>query len=88
MRGKRFAEEQIIKILKEAESGIDVKTLVRTYGISEVTFYKWKRKFGGLEVSDAKKMRALEEENRRLKKIVADQLLENQVIKELLSKNF
>ncbi len=72
MKRKRFSEEQIIKILKEAESGIPVKEICRKYGMAEQTLYKWRRKFHGMEVADAKKLRSLEDENRRLKKLVAD----------------
>ena len=88
MKKQRFTEEQIIKILKESEAGAATPELCRRHGVSSATFYKWKSKFGGMEVSDAKKMRALEEENRKLKKLVAEQALETMVIKELLQKNF
>lgn len=88
MRGKRYAEEQIIGVLKEAEAGISVSDLSRKYGISEPTFYNWKAKYGGLTVSEAKRLRALEEENRRLKQIVADQTLDIQALKAVASKNF
>jgi len=82
MRGKRFSEEQIIGILKEAEAGLGVPDLLRKYGIAQGTFYRWKAKYGGMEVSDAKRLRGLEEENRRLKKLVAEQALDLQILKE------
>lgn len=85
---KRHTEEQIIGILKESEAGAKTVDLCRKYGISDATFYKWKSKFGGLEVSEAKRLRALEDENRRLKQLVADQALDNRVLKELLEKKF
>jgi putative transposase len=88
MRGKRFKEEQIIAVLKEAEAGIKVEDLCRKYGICSNTFYNWKAKFGGLTVSEAKRIRQLEDENRRLKHIVADQALEIQAFKSITSKNF
>jgi putative transposase len=86
MRGKRFSEEQIIGVLKEAEAGIPLAELARKYGISEGTFYRWKSKFGGMEVSDAKRLKQLEDENRRLKKLVADQALDIQMLKDVCSK--
>jgi putative transposase len=88
MRGKRFKEEQIIAVLKEAESGIKVEDLCRKYGICGNTFYNWKAKYGGLTVSEAKRIRQLEDENRRLKHIVAEQALEIQAFKSITSKNF
>ena len=87
-RRKRYSEEQIIGILKEAETGVSAADLCRKYGMSQPSFYKWKSKFGGMEVSDAKKLRGLEEENRKLKTMVADLMLDQKVLKELLSKNF
>lgn len=88
MKRKRFSEEQIIKILKEFETGISAKEICRKYGMTEQTFYKWKRKFHGMEVADAKKLRSLEEENRRLKRLVADLSLDNQMLKEVAKGNF
>lgn len=88
MANKKFTEEQIINILKEAEAGAKVTDLCRRYGVSDATFYRWKAKYAGLTVSELKRLKALEDENRRLKQIVADQALDNRVLKELLSKNF
>ena len=88
MPRKRHTEEQIIGILKQAETGVKTADLCREYGISNVTFYKWKAKFSGMEVSDARKLRSLEDENRRLKHIVADLTLDNQALKAIASKNF
>ncbi len=85
---QRFTTDQIIGILKEAEAGIKTGELCRKYGISDATFYNWKAKYGGMDVNDARRLKALEEENRRLKQIVADQTLDNRVLKELLSKKF
>ena len=88
MKGKKFTEEQIIGILKEAEAGIKVADLSRKYGVTEATIYNWKAKYGGLTVSEAKRLRALDDENRRLKHIVADLTLDNQALKAVVSKNF
>lgn len=88
MPRKRYTEEQIINILKEAEAGAKVGDLCRRYGMNNASFYNWKSKYAGLTVSELKRLKALEEENRRLKQIVADQALDNRVLKELLSKNF
>ncbi len=88
MSRKRFTEEQIIAILKEAEAGVKTADLCRQHNVSDATVYKWKAKYAGLEVSDLRKMRALEDENRRLKQIVADLTLDNQALKALSSKNF
>lgn len=84
---KRFTEEQIIKILKEHEAGKKAADIVREYNISEQTFYRWKSKYGGMEVNDARKLRQLEEENKRLKELVADLTLDNKVLKDIVSKN-
>lgn len=88
MKKSRFTEEQIIKALKRQEAGEKVTDICWEFGISQQAFYKWKAKFGGLEVSEAQKLRALEDENRRLKQIVADQALDIQAIKFLLEKKF
>jgi putative transposase len=88
MRRKRYTEEQIIGILKEAEAGVAVAELCRKHGMADATFYAWKSKYGGLTVSDAKRLRLLEDENRRLRHIVADLTLDNQALKAVLSKNF
>ena len=88
MRRSRFSEEQIVGILKEQEAGATAAELCRRHGISEQTFYSWKKKFGGLELSEAKRLRQLEDENGRLKRLVADQALDNQMLRELLRKNF
>jgi putative transposase len=88
MKRKRFKEEQIIGILKEADAGLGVQDLIRKYGISEQTYYRWKSKYGGLEVNEAKRLKHLEEENRRLKKLVADQALDIQMLKDVASKKW
>ena len=88
MKRKRFKEEQIIAILKEAEAGTSIKELVRIHGISEQSYYRWKSKYGGMELSEAKRLKQLEEENRRLKRLVADQALDIQVLKDINSKNW
>ena len=85
MKRKRFSEEQIITILKQAEGGLPLPELIRQHGISEGTYYRWKSKFGGMELSDAKRLKQLEDENRRLKRLVADQALELQILKEVAS---
>ena len=85
---RRYTEGQIIGILKERESGITLKELMRKYGICEQTFYRWKSKYGGMEVNEAKRLRVLEDENRRLKQMVADLLLDNKILKDLNSKKW
>ena len=88
MPRKRHTEEQIIAVLKKAEAGAKTVDLCREHGISEPTFYKWKAKFGGMEVSDARKLRVLEDENQKLKRIVANQALDIEALKAICSKNF
>lgn len=88
MSRKRFTEEQIIPILKRHETGVSTQDLCRETGISIATFYKWKAKYGGLELSDARRLKSLEEENRKLKRLVADQALDIMALKEISSKNF
>lgn len=88
MRKSRFTEEQIIGILKEHQAGMSAAELCRKYGISDATFYNWRSKFGGMEVSDAKKLKALEAENAKLKKLLAESALDNATLKEMLGKNF
>jgi putative transposase len=88
MRGKRFKEEQIIAVLKEAEAGVCVADLCRKHGICDGTFYNWKAKYGGLTINEARRVRLLEDENRRLKHLVAEQALEIHTLKAVVSKNF
>ena len=85
---KRFTEEQIIRVLKEAEAGAKTSDLCRRLGISEATFYNWKAKFGGMDVSDAKRLKQLEAENAKLKRLLADEMLNKQALQDLLSKNW
>ena len=85
---RRFTEEQIIGILRESEAGRPVKDVLRDHGISQDTFYRWRRKYGGLEVSDAKRLRELEEENRRLKQAVAELTLDNRALKDVVSRKW
>jgi len=87
MKRSRFNEEQIIGVLKEAEAGAKVSELCRKHGISDATFYTWRSKYGGLEISAVRRLRQLEEENRRLKSIVADQALDLRALKDVLAKN-
>lgn len=84
---QRFTEEQIIKILKEHAGGKRAADIVREHNITEQTFYRWKSKYGGMEVNEAKRLKRLEEENRRLKELVADLTLDNHILKDVLSKN-
>jgi len=88
MKRSRFNEEQIIAVLKEQEAGMPTAEVCRRHGISSATFYKWKSKFGGLEVSDARRLRTLEQENSRLKKLLAEAMLDNVVLKDLASKKW
>ena len=85
---KRFSEEQIIGFLREADKGVPVKELCRKHGFSEASYYLWRSKFGGMDVSDAKRLKALEAENSKLKKLLAEALLENEVTKEALRKKW
>jgi putative transposase len=87
MKGSRFSEEQIIGILREQEAGAKTQEVCRRHGISDATFYKWKAKYGGLEVSEARRLKSLEDENRRLKKLLAEAMLDNAALKDLLGKN-
>jgi putative transposase len=88
MKRTRFTEEQIIGILKEAEAGAKTSELARRHGVSEATIYNWKAKYSGLEVSEAKRLRSLEEENGKLKRLLADTMLDNAALKDLLSKKW
>ena len=88
MKRSRFSEEQIIAVLKEQEAGMPTADVCRRHGISSATFYKWKSKYGGLEVSDARRLRQLEQENERLKKLLADSMLDNAMLKEKKKKKF
>jgi len=88
LKGKRYTEEQIIAVLKEGEAGAKVSDLCRKYGMSDATYYNWKSKYAGMSVSDVRRLKALEEENRRLKQIVGEQALDIRALKDLLSKNF
>lgn len=88
MGKRKWSVEKIISILKESESGVPTAELCRKHGMSDATFYNWRKRYGGMEVSDAKRLKELEEENAKLKKLIAEQLLETTVLKDLLSKNF
>ena len=88
MKKKRFTEEQIIGALKEHESGVKVDEICREIGISNGTFYNWRSKYGGMEVNEAKRLRELESENNRLKKLLAEKVLENEAMKDVLSKKW
>lgn len=86
MKRSRFSDEQIISVLKEQEAGMATADVCRRHGISSATFYKWKAKYGGLKVSDARRLRSLEEENARLKRLLADAMLDNAMLKEISAK--
>ena len=88
MKRSRFTEEQIIAILREQETGVATAEVCRRHGVSSATFYKWKAKFGGLDVSEAKRLKALEDENARLKRMLADSMLDNAALKDLLGKKW
>lgn len=88
MKKKRFSEEQIIRILKEAEALDNVRDTCRKHNVTEQTFYRWRNKFGGMDVSEARRLKSLEEENRQLKKLVADLSLDNQMLKDVNSKKW
>ncbi len=88
MRKGRFTEEQIIGILKEHQAGLSAAEVCRKHGISDATFYKWRSKFGGMDVSDARKLKSIEDENRKLKKLLAESMVDNATLKEMLTKNF
>lgn len=88
MKKKRYSEEQIIGILKENEAGASVEQLARKHDVAAGTIYRWRNQYGGMEVNELKKMKALEEENRRLKRLVADQALDIQMLKDINSKNW
>ena len=88
MKRKRYTEEQIIKALKEQEAGRKVDDICREYGIAQSTFYKWKSRFGGMDVNDAKRLRELEAENNRLKKLLAESMLDNATLKDVLSRKW
>ena len=85
---KRFTEEQIIQVLKEAEAGLSVKELCRKYAISDATFYTWRNKYAGLEVSEARRLKGLEQENAQLKKLLAESMLDNEALKVALNRKY
>ena len=88
MKKNRFSEEQIIAVLKEKDGGMTTREVCRRHGISSSTFFKWQTKYGGMDVSDARRLKGLEDENRRLKKLVADQALDIQILKDINSKKW
>ena len=88
MKRSRFSDEQIIGILKEHQTGLSAAELCRKYGISDATFYNWRKKYGGMEVSEARRLKALEEENARLKKLLAESMMDVSTLREMLGKNF
>ncbi len=85
---KRFTEEQIIRVLKEAEAGLPIKELCRKHNISDVTFYTWRKKYGGMEVSEARRLKGLEQENAKLKKLLAESMLDNEALKAALNRKY
>ena len=87
MKKSKYSESQIVNILKEAEAGVALDDLIRQHGFSRASFYKWKAKYGGLEVSEARRLKSLEDENRRLKKLLAEAMLDNAALKDILGKN-
>ena len=88
MKKSRFTQEQIIGVLKEHHAGLSAAELCRKHGVSDATFYKWRAKYGGMDVSDARKLKALEEENAKLKRLLAEQVMDVSTLKEMLTKNF
>ncbi len=88
MKRSRFSDEQIIGILKEHQAGLSAMELCRKYGVSDATFYKWRSKYGGMDVSEAKRLKCLEEENGKLKRLLADAMLDVSTLREMLGKNF
>ena len=88
MKRSRFSQEQIIGVLKEHQAGMSAADLCRRHGISDATFYTWRKKYGGMEVSDAKRLKALEGENTKLKKLLAEQMMDASTLREMLGKNF
>jgi putative transposase len=88
MKRSRFSEEQIIAILREHEAGVKTNEVCRKHGISSATFYKWKAKYGGMDVSDARRLRALEDENSKLKKLLAETMLDNAILKDIAAKKW
>lgn len=88
MKRSRFSDEQIIGILKEHQAGMSAADLCRKHGVSDATFYKWRSKYGGMEVSEAKRLKALEEENAKLKKLLAESMMDVSTLREMLGKNF
>jgi putative transposase len=88
MKRSRFSEEQIIGVLKEHQAGVSAQELCRKHGISDATFYTWRRKYGGMEVSQARKLKGLEQENAKLKRLLADAMIDVSTLREMLGKNF